>query len=112
MHRGGSFPVAPFHWWISKKALPTPFHYNRYDPATLLNELAELFNIVLVLAPNTPIDAKHTRIIKASITAYSTAVGPSSETKKRRSLDRSVFMAHPPSGEEVQMLRIVLLYEI
>jgi hypothetical protein len=30
--------------------------------------------------------ARHTMIIKASITAYSTAVGPSSEVRERRTL--------------------------
>ncbi len=39
------------------------------------------------------IDARQTMMIKASITAYSTAVGPSSEARKRRTLFLKVDMA-------------------
>jgi hypothetical protein len=42
------------------------------------------------------IAVKHTITIKASITAYSTAVGPSSETRKRRNFRASDFMDIPP----------------
>lgn len=40
-------------------------------------------NVELALVPIALIAVKHTMTIKASITAYSTAVGPSSETRKR-----------------------------
>ena len=48
------------------------------------NEFATLVNVVLALVPIVPIAAKQTTTIKANITAYSTAVGPSSEIKNRR----------------------------
>ncbi len=46
-------------------------------------ELATFVNVVLVFVPNELIATRHTTIIKASITAYSTAVGPSSDVRKR-----------------------------
>jgi hypothetical protein len=49
-----------------------------------LSLLDSLVNIVLVFEPTKLIEAKHARTTKASITAYSTAVGPSLETRKRR----------------------------
>jgi len=39
---------------------------------------------------------RHTITIRASITAYSTAVGPSSETRKRCTFRASDFMSNPP----------------
>src|SRR5436190_20688426 len=38
---------------------------------------------------------KHTMIISANMTAYSTAVGPSSETRKRCTFKARFFMASP-----------------
>jgi hypothetical protein len=49
-------------------------------------ELAALLNMLLVLEPSELIAVKHTIMTRASITAYSTAVGPSSEARKRRIL--------------------------
>jgi hypothetical protein len=40
---------------------------------------AELLNDLLVLPPTVEMAAKHTAIISAIMTAYSTAVGPSSD---------------------------------
>lgn len=40
------------------------------------------WNVVLAFVPIALIEVKQTMTIKASITAYSTAVGPSSETMK------------------------------
>jgi hypothetical protein len=51
----------------------------------LLIDVAEFEKLVAVAVPNVLIAAKQTRIISASITAYSTAVGPSSLLRKRRS---------------------------
>jgi hypothetical protein len=53
-------------------------------------------NVALALVPIELIAVKHTMTIKASITAYSTAVGPSSETRKRRNFRVSDFMDIPP----------------
>src|SRR5262245_725206 len=47
-----------------------------------------LLNVLLALVPMVPMAAKHTTTIKASITAYSTAVGPSSATTNRRMMER------------------------
>jgi hypothetical protein len=55
------------------------------------SELAILLNVLLVFEPTELIAAKHTMMIKASMTAYSTAVGPSSEARKRR-IPSSSFM--------------------
>ena len=46
------------------------------------NDVATLLNVVLAFVPIEVIAVKHTTTISASITAYSTAVGPSSETKE------------------------------
>jgi hypothetical protein len=43
-----------------------------------------LVKVVLALEPMLPMAVKQTITIKANITAYSTAVGPSSETRNRR----------------------------
>lgn len=42
-----------------------------------------LWKVLLADVPSEEIAVKHTTTIRASITAYSTAVGPSSETRKR-----------------------------
>jgi hypothetical protein len=57
---------------------------------------ATLLNVELALVPIELIAVKHTITIKASITAYSTAVGPSSQTRKRRNFKASDFMDIPP----------------
>ncbi len=46
-------------------------------------ELATFVKVVLAFEPNEEIATKETTIIKASMTAYSTAVGPSSDRMKR-----------------------------
>ena len=56
------------------------------SPTGMIDQLAAidcdtLLNVVLALVPMLLIAVKQTMIISASITAYSTAVGPSSETK-------------------------------
>ena len=57
-----------------------------YDKAVLT-----LLNLLLALLPTAETDARHTTTIRASITAYSTAVGPSSDTMKLRMLFRIEF---------------------
>ena len=52
-----------------------------------------LVNTVLAFVPSVLIAVKHTIMINASITAYSTAVGPSSETRKWRNFKVSDFIA-------------------
>jgi hypothetical protein len=46
--------------------------------------LAVLENVVLVLVPTAEMAIKQTMIISANMTAYSTAVGPSSDERNRR----------------------------
>lgn len=55
-----------------------------------------LLNVELAFEPIALIAAKQTITIKANMTAYSTAVGPSSETRKRRNFRASDFMDIPP----------------
>ena len=57
-----------------------------------LIELATLENTLLALLPIVVTAVRHTTMINDSITAYSTAVGPSSEAKKRRNFRASDFM--------------------
>ena len=59
-------------------------------------DLAMLLNVVDVLVPIALIAVKHTITINANITAYSTAVGPASETRKQRNFRASDFMSIPP----------------
>ena len=47
------------------------------------------------LVPIVVIAARQTQMISASITAYSTAVGPSSEAKNRRNLVANDFISSP-----------------
>jgi len=47
-------------------------------------ELATVENTLTALAPIVAIDPMQTQTISESMTAYSTAVGPSSEVKNRR----------------------------
>lgn len=48
--------------------------------------------VVLALDPMLPMAVKQTITIKANMTAYSTAVGPSSEARKRQTAVQSLFM--------------------
>jgi hypothetical protein len=63
-----------------------------YDPM----ELATLLNVLLAFVPTALMAVKHTMTMRDSITAYSTAVGPSSETRKRCTFRASDFMGIPP----------------
>ena len=47
-------------------------------PHELLNAVEVVANVLLALLPSVVIAAMHTTIMSASMTAYSTAVGPSS----------------------------------
>jgi len=49
--------------------------------------LLTVLNVPLMLLPSAPTIETQATMIKASITAYSTAVGPSSLTKKRRAFE-------------------------
>jgi len=51
------------------------------DTVDYWSELAILENTLLALVPIVVIAVRHTRMINESMTAYSTAVGPSSETR-------------------------------
>ena len=56
-----------------------------------VNLLLTFANVLLALVPTVWIAVKHTMTIRASITAYSTAVGPSSHTRKRCIFNARVF---------------------
>jgi hypothetical protein len=56
------------------------------------NSVATLSNVVFAFVPIELMAVKQTMMISANITAYSTAVGPSSETKKRCTFEAKLFM--------------------
>jgi hypothetical protein len=64
-----------------------------YEP---LNTLAALENVVLAFVPIDWMAVKQTTTISDSITAYSTAVGPSSAARNRQTLFANGFMAVSP----------------
>src|SRR6478752_5712898 len=55
------------------------------------------WNVALALVPTARMAVKHTITINANITAYSTAVGPSSETRKRCTFKEELFISSPPT---------------
>src|SRR5579885_944770 len=68
-------------------------HCSRDDhepPSELWTEL----NVPLRLVPRLRITVTQTTTIRASITAYSTAVGPSSLTRKRRTFEKTPFISN------------------
>jgi hypothetical protein len=74
---------------------------NRYDPEPVAALMAVLNapNDPMVLAPSVLITEMQTVMISASITAYSTAAGPSSLTRKWRRRGFMVFIDGPASLE-------------
>jgi len=60
-----------------------------YEPRVLLTEL----KVPLMLLPREVTTATQATTIKANITAYSTAVGPSSLTRKRRTFEITQLIA-------------------
>ncbi len=67
---------------------PTVNHLDQIEFATFEKTL-------LVALPSVLMAAMQTQMISASITAYSTAVGPSSEIRNRRNLNMNDFMVTP-----------------
>jgi hypothetical protein len=63
-----------------------------------------LVNVVLVFEPNVWMLTRHTIMISANITAYSTAVGPSSETKNRliAANDMEMLLSRIISGDSAR----------
>jgi hypothetical protein len=61
-------------------------------------EAATLLNVVEALLPIAVIAVKQTMMISASITAYSTAVGPSSDLRKRRTIRDRFFITSPDTA--------------
>jgi hypothetical protein len=64
-----------------------PRHLRNY-----LSEFATLVNCPLALVPIVLMPTRQTTTIIDNMTAYSTAVGPSSETKKRHTFVVSAFI--------------------
>ena len=56
---------------------------------------ATLLNLALALLPTAETAAKHTTMIRANMTAYSTAVGPSSDTMNRLTLLTNLLILNP-----------------
>jgi hypothetical protein len=70
---------------------------NRYGAGAIF--VATLSNVALAFVPMFVIATKQTTMIRANMTAYSTAVGPSSETRKCWTLRANDFIiATPESG--------------
>jgi hypothetical protein len=63
-----------------------------YEPLILA---LTLLNVFLVTSPRRSIAIRQVTMIRASMTAYSTAVGPSSETRKRLILSAIGRMISP-----------------
>ena len=90
--RRGVFPsLADF-----RKRGSSPFSRMSHVQRHRYSDAAMLLNVVLVAVPTELIAVKQTMTIKANMTAYSTAVGPSSETRKRCIFLASDFIGIPP----------------
>ena len=90
--RRGVFPsLADF-----RKRGSSPFSRMYHVRRHRYSDAAMLLNVVLVAVPTELIAVKQTMTIKANMTAYSTAVGPSSETRKRCIFLASDFIGIPP----------------
>jgi hypothetical protein len=66
-----------------------------YEPPG--SAVAMLLNVALARVPIAWIETKQTITMRASITAYSTAVGPSSDAKKCLTFKAKFFIADSPS---------------
>jgi hypothetical protein len=64
-------------------------------------ELLTELNVPLTCVPSVFTPAAQTAMIKANITPYSTAVGPSSLTKKRLTFETNTFIGHSSSNESI-----------
>jgi hypothetical protein len=58
--------------------------------------------VLFAFDPRVVIEAMHTTTIRASITAYSTAVGPSSFFRNLTNSFVAAFMTRPQEGKEVR----------
>jgi hypothetical protein len=93
---------------------PSSLHMSRRDSNVPANyppppsDPDTFVNVVLVAVPTELIAVKHTMMIRASITAYSTAVGPSSHTRKRCTFKASDFIGIPPFQFELHIRKIEL----
>jgi hypothetical protein len=91
--QNGSKAVADAAWAkdvVAPRLIPTD-----YDPLAdwaASSDWALLSKRAFVRVPNKVIASRHTIKTIASITAYSTAVGPSSEMRNRRIRSAHVFM--------------------
>src|SRR5262245_40360210 len=72
-----------------------------YEPPSCV---LTLLNVVEALVPTAWMAVRQTTMIRASMTAYSTAVGPSSETRKRLMLDANGIMMCPFLGRRTENL--------
>src|SRR5262249_19652332 len=64
------------------------------EPEPPLSVLCTELNVPLMLVPRLLITVTQTTTIRASITAYSTAVGPSSLTRKFRTREKTPFISN------------------
>src|SRR6185312_17531811 len=72
--------IAPFTDWVAQ------------EPLLAAVFKATLLNVPLAFDPSVVMAAIHTTTIRANMTAYSTAVGPSSSRRKRAVLEIHVFI--------------------
>jgi hypothetical protein len=81
---------------------PARLRASRFDYE--LRELLTELNVPLTLVPSDLTAAAQTAMIRANITPYSTAVGPSSLTKKRCTFETKLFIANSCSGQLMNRL--------
>src|SRR5207244_9823446 len=67
-----------------------------YEPEVLPMVLPTEVKVLLALVPRVVMAAMHTTMIRASMTAYSTAVGPSSRFRNRTALLGNLVTGMPP----------------
>lgn len=82
--------------WVSivaGRVRPRGSHYTNHEPPPPPSSDATLVNVAFAFVPIERIAVKQTITIRASITAYSTAVGPSSEARKRCTFVARFFIA-------------------
>jgi hypothetical protein len=66
------------------------------------SELFTELNVLLTLLPSVVTIVAQTAMIRANMTPYSTAVGPSSLTKKRCTFKTKLFIANSSSGQSMK----------
>src|SRR5207247_1429962 len=78
------------------KCIPPTEAVAGHEPVVTAVLRATLLKVLLTLEPRAVMEVMHTTTIRASITAYSTAVGPSSLRKNARTACATLYMDANP----------------